>query len=66
MKYKKKMVLLGYRHPACRLYTPQRNKKKLALLAGFVGVCLITPATNWMIFVVGALINKLNPLWIYQ
>ena len=23
-----KYILLGYRHPSCKLYTPEKNKKK--------------------------------------
>jgi len=66
MKNKKKYILIGYRHPSIKLYTPKRNKTKLAILFGFVGLCLITPFTNWMIVVVASLINKFNPLWIYR
>lgn len=60
------LILLGYRHPSCKLYTPKRNKWKLGALLGFIGVCLVTPATNWLIPVVGKGINKFNPLWVYR
>jgi len=40
MKNKKKYILIGYRHPSIKLYTPKRNKTKLAILFGFVGLCL--------------------------
>ncbi len=36
------------------------------MLLSFVVVCLFTPATNWMIPLVGKGINKFNPLWIYK
>lgn len=59
-------ILLGYRNPACKLYTPKINRWKLGMLCGFVGVCLVTPATNWMIPLGSKILNKFNPLWIYN
>jgi len=59
-------ILIGYRHPSISLYTPKRNKKKLGLLIAFVIFCFITPMTNFLIPVVGKIISKVNPLWIYN
>jgi len=65
MKNKKKMILLGYRDPSCKLYTPKRNKKRFFSFLVFIGVCLVTPGTNWLVPVVAKGINKINPLWMY-
>jgi len=62
----KKVWLIGYRKPSIKLYTPKRNKVKFGLLIGFVVGCLITPFSNWLIFVVGGLLNKFAPLWLYR
>lgn len=61
-----KFILLGYRNPLIKLYKPKMNNKKRFFLLSFVGVCLITPCTNWIIPVVCKVITKLNPLWIYK
>ena len=63
---KKKMILLGYRHPSCKLYKPKVNNKKRGLLISLVAVCLVTPMTNWIIPLILKSINKFNPLWIYR
>jgi len=47
-------------------YKPKRNKFKVGLLFGLIGVCLITPATNWLIPISFKIINKFNPIWIYK
>ncbi len=61
-----KHILLGYRNKECKLYKPKVNKKKLWLILGFVGVCIVTPGTNWLIPVVAKGISKINPLWVYR
>ncbi len=60
------MVLLGYRHPSCKLYKPKINNKKRGLLLGLLVVCLVTPCTNWLFPVVMKGISKFNPVWMYQ
>lgn len=65
IKNKKKFILIGYRDRAIKLYNPKRNKFKLFLLFGLVGVCLITPLTNWIIGLIGLALNK-NPIWLYR
>jgi len=62
-KKAKRFILIGYRQPSIKLYTPKRNKFKLFLLGAFVLGCLVTPATDWLIFVLG---KTLNPMWIYK
>jgi len=47
-------------------YRPSRNKKKLWVFFVFVFLCLVTPATNWLIPSVLKGISKLNPLFFYQ
>ena len=66
MKKRQVDFLLGYRHPACRLYRPKVNKKKRFALLAFVALCLVTPCTNWLIPVVGKGLAKINPLWVYR
>jgi len=66
MKTKQKSFLLGYRDKRIGLYKPKVNKVKLAGVLVFVGTCLVTPCTNWLIPVVAKTIDKLNPLWIYR
>lgn len=65
-KQKQKRILLGYRNREVDLYKPKVNKLKFAGVLVFVGTCLITPCTNWLIPVVGKTIDKFNPLWIYR
>ena len=65
VRQNKKFILIGYRDKSIKLYTPKRNKIKVALLGAFVVACLITPFTNWMILVSGKVLNKF-PLWLYR
>jgi len=46
-------------------YTPIKNKKKVGLVGGFVGLCLITPCTNWMLVPMFKLLNK-YPMFLYK
>ena len=66
MKNQKKLILTGYRNPACKLYIPKINNKKRGLLLALIVVCLVTPMTNWLIPLTLKGIGKLNPLWMYQ
>lgn len=61
-----KLILLGYRHPSCKLYTPTRNKKKLAFLGVLAIPFLITPATNWLYVLGLGVLTKVSPLWVYN
>ena len=64
-KQAKKLILIGYRHPSIKTYTPKKNKLKLGLLGLVSIVCLVTPFTNWFLFVVGSVLNKF-PLWVFR
>ena len=66
MKKQNKMILTGYRNPACKLYTPKINNKKRGLLVLLVMVCLVTPCTNWLIPLTLKGISKFSPLWMYR
>lgn len=48
-----------------RHYKPKRNKIKLGVLISLVGVCLVTPLTNWVLIPVFKLLNK-HPMWLYK
>ncbi len=61
-----KYILIGYRHPSIKLYTPQKNKKKLGLLGILAIPFLLTPFSNWLYFGGLTLLQKLNPLWLYK
>jgi len=47
-------------------YKPKANRFKQCALFGFVGLCLITPCTNFLIPLTLKTISKLNPLWLYK
>jgi len=49
-----------------KTYKPKFNNKKRLLLLGFVGVCLVTPFTNWLIPIVFKSLTKFKPLWVYS
>ena len=46
-------------------YTPRANKFKQGALLGFVGLCLITPMTNWLLIPTTKILRAF-PLWIYK
>lgn len=48
------------------MYNPKVNRFKQGGLIGFVGLCICTPCTNFLIPVVLKSLTKLNPLWIYK
>ena len=50
----------------CPVYSIKRNWKKVTAILVLVILCLITPCTNWIIVTIPKIINKLNPLWLYQ
>ena len=62
----KKLILIGYRHPSIKLYTPKVNNKKRGLLIGLFVILILTPFTNWIFPLTLKVINKFNPLWIYK
>jgi len=64
-KQEKKFILTGYRHKSIGLYTPKRNKVKLGALVGLFIFCVVTPFSDWLLFVAGALLNKF-PLWVFR
>ena len=57
MKKEKQYVLTGYRASGIDLYTPKKNKKKVAML---LGLFLIMPDVIALTTI--AAINKVNPV----
>jgi len=47
-------------------YKPKMNKVKQGALLGFMGLCLITPCTNFLIPIALKGLNKLSPIWLYK
>lgn len=47
-------------------YKPKMNQTKRFGFLAFIGLCLITPCTNWMIAVIPLIVNKFDPLWFYK
>ena len=47
-------------------YKPKTNKVKQGALLGFMGLCLVTPCTNFLIPILLKGINKLSPIWLYK
>lgn len=49
----------------CTWYKPKKNKKKVGLIGGVIGLCLITPCTNWLMIPMFKTLNK-YPMWLYR
>jgi hypothetical protein len=65
-KETKKMWLIGYAHPSCKIYTPKMNKKRQAGLFSLMLADIILPATFGLGFIISNLITKLNPMFLYR
>jgi len=66
-KYKKRNQFIDIRNinPVTH-YKPKTNKVKQGALLGFMGLCLVTPCTNFLIPILLKGINKLSPIWLYK
>jgi len=65
-KRERKFIRLENINTNIDYYKPKANKKKVLVLFMFVFVCLITPFTNGLIFLVSKTITKYKPLWLYN
>ena len=66
IRRKKEFVSLNRINFKVRTYTPKVNKVRLWSLFSFIGLCLFTPMTNWLIPLPFKLISKFSPLWVYK
>lgn len=62
----KRYILTGYRSEGIGLYTPRKNKFKVAVLGVLAIPFLITPFSNWVYLVGLNLLFKINPLWVFK
>ena len=62
----KKMWLIGYAHPSCKIYKPKMNRKRQLGLGSLMVADLILPATFGLGFIISNLITKYNPMFLYR
>jgi len=60
------LILLGYKHPSCKLYTPKINRKRQAGLFSLMLGDVILPMTFGLGFIITKQILKLKPLFLYK
>lgn len=65
-KVSKKMWLIGYAHPSCRIYKPKVNRKRQGFLGSLMLADLILPMTFGIGIIISNLILKINPLFLYK
>jgi hypothetical protein len=65
-KETKKMWLIGYADPRCKVYKPKMNRKRQAGLFSLMLADIILPATFGIGFIISNLITKYRPLFLYS
>lgn len=63
---RKLRILTGYRHKDVSLYTPKKDKKKLAIFGGFMILSGLIPGPNLIGIGVFKLITKFRPLYFFK
>ena len=63
---KMKQFLLGYRHPAVKLYAPKVNRKRQVGLLSLMLGDIVLPMTFGVGFIITKQILKLKPLFLYK
>lgn len=62
----KKMWLIGYAHPSCKIYTPKINRKRQGILGSLILADIILPATFGLGIIISNLIIKYRPMFLYK
>ena len=61
-----KLILIGYRNPAIKTYTPKYNNVKRLSFVGACAVSLLIPFTTIPLTFAAGLITKFKPLYFYK
>jgi len=61
-----KLILIGYRHPAIKTYTPKYNNRKRFAFLGAFALSVVIPFTTLPLTLATGLITKFKPLYFYQ
>lgn len=66
MKKEDKLILIDYRHPAIKTYTPKYNNRKRLTFLGAFALSMVIPFTALPLTLATGLITKFKPLYFYK